>query len=59
MAFEAIAFWNYEKIAISKKRNKKEIIEMSISLRKQMMDQKKRWAPYPAQLRTGQNAHIS
>ena len=38
LAFEAIAFWNYEKIAISKKRIKKETIEMSISLRKQMMD---------------------
>ena len=26
-------------------------------LRKKMTDQQKRWAPYPAQLRTGQNAH--
>ena len=29
-----------------------------MSLRKKLTDQKKRWAPYPAQLRTGQNAHI-
>ena len=31
---------------------------MSTSLRKKLTDQKKRWASYPAQLRTGQNAHI-
>ena len=32
--------------------------KMSMSLRKKLTDQKKRWASYPAHLRTGQNAHI-
>ena len=38
-------FWYFEK-------------RMSMSLCKKLTDQKKRWASYPAQLRTGQNAHI-